>query len=336
MTANFLRKFCSVVVLLWVGLALAGCGFIKGDNRHNQPLPAATVAALRAMGSSPGDAMMVRIFKQERTLEVWKRTNTGQFALFKSYEICTYSGDLGPKFKEGDRQSPEGFYTVTPGQMNPKSAYYLAFNTGFPNKFDRAMGRTGSNLMVHGDCKSVGCYAMTDGNMAEIYALARESFKGGNPAFQVQIFPFKMNATNLAKQATNQHLPFWKNLKEGYDLFELTKTPPSWDVCEQRYVFNAVTAGPLDPLGPCPVLTSHPTLVAEQQAADAKINDALALIDKQAAEKAAIAARGEAIGGAVTGFFGGVGSVFGAAPAPAQPVVAGEAAPLPQAKPAGV
>ena len=336
MTATFLRKFSSFLVLLWVGLALAGCGFIKGDNRHNQPLSSATVAALRQMGSSPGEAMVVRIFKEERALEVWKRTNTGEFRMFRSYEICTYSGNLGPKFKEGDMQSPEGFYTITPGLMNPKSAYYLAFNTGFPNKFDRAHGRTGSNLMVHGDCKSVGCYAMTDGSIAEIYALARESFKGGNPSFQVQIFPFKMTASNLAKQATNQHLEFWKDIKEGYDYFELTKTPPTWDVCEKQYIFNASTGAPLDPLGPCPVVAPNPSLVAEQHAADAKIADALAGIDRQAAEKAAIAARGEAVNGAVSGFFGGIGNMLGGEQPAAAPVMGDQPAPAPAAPPAGV
>ena len=110
---------------------------------------------------------------------MWKKNRDGQYELLKTYPICRWSGDLGPKKKEGDRQAPEGFYTITPGQMNPASNYYLAFNTGFPNAYDRAWGYTGSELMVHGDCSSRGCYAMTDEQIQEIYALARESFFGG-------------------------------------------------------------------------------------------------------------------------------------------------------------
>ena len=116
-------------------------------------------------------------------MEIWKQNRDGEYALLKTYPICRWSGDLGPKKKQGDRQAPEGFYTITPGQMNPNSNYYLAFNTGYPNAYDRAWGYTGSELMVHGDCSSRGCYAMTDEQIQEIYALARESFFGGQKSF---------------------------------------------------------------------------------------------------------------------------------------------------------
>jgi len=112
--------------------------------------------------------VLVRIFKEESELEVWKQDRTGRFALLKTYPICRWSGELGPKIKQGDRQAPEGFYTITPGQMNPNSAYYLSFNMGYPNAFDRAHGRTGAQVMVHGDCSSRGCYAMTDDQISEI------------------------------------------------------------------------------------------------------------------------------------------------------------------------
>ncbi|MFD2647539.1 L,D-transpeptidase family protein [Devosia albogilva] len=325
----FLRKFLSVLILLWVAFGLAACGgFLpKSDNnRHNQPLSSGTVNALKAMGSSPGEAMVIRIFKEEKTLEVWKRTASGEFRKFRDYEICAYSGDLGPKFKEGDRQSPEGFYTITPGLMNPRSSYYLAFNTGFPNKFDRAHGRTGTDLMVHGDCSSRGCYAMTDQGIAEIYALARETFKGGNPSFQLQIFPFRMTAANLARHASNDHLDFWKDIKEGHDLFELTKAPPTWDVCERQYIFNAVAGAPLNPLGPCPPSASNPTLVAKQQADEAQFASVLANQERAAAEAAAIKERGEA----VSGFFSGFGNLFGGGKDEnITPVISGKPAPIP-------
>ena len=340
LTATVLRQISSALILLWVAFGLAACGgFLpkSSDNRHNQPLSGLVQAGLRNMGSSPGEAMVIRIFKQEQVLEVWKRTNTGSFKLFKTYEICAYSGDLGPKMKEGDRQSPEGFYTITPGLMNPRSSYYLAFNTGFPNKFDRAHGRTGTDLMVHGDCSSRGCYAMTDQGIAEIYALARETFKGGNPSFQLQIFPFRMTAAKLAQQASSEHLSFWKDIKEGYDLFELTKTPPVWDVCDRQYIFNAAGGGALNAMGPCPAVIHNAALTARQQADESAFVAAVeneaqkaarlaAEAERQAAAEAAAKARGEAIGG----FFSGIGDMFGGGKdADVVAVTSGKPAPTP-------
>ena len=319
-------------MLAWVVFGLVACGgFLpkSNDNRHNQPLQSGTVSALRAMGSSPEQAMVVRIFKEEKTLEVWKRTGDGQFRLFKSYEICAFSGVLGPKIKEGDRQSPEGFYTITPGLMNPRSNYYLAFNTGFPNKFDRSWGRTGSDLMVHGDCSSRGCYAMTDDGIAEIYALARETFKGGNPSFQLQLFPFRMTAAKLATHASDPNMPFWKDIKEGYDLFELNKTPPTWDVCERQYIFNTASGAPLDAMGACPTVTASAALLAKQAADEAAVANQLALREQEAASQAAIKARGEAVNGAVGGIFGGIGGLFGGGQQDVAPVITGKPAPPP-------
>ncbi|HTN60345.1 MAG TPA: murein L,D-transpeptidase family protein [Devosia sp.] len=330
MTSSILRKLATIFVLFGVSLALAACGgLMKGDNRQNQPLNSGLVSAIKAIGSTPGQAMVVRIFKQESKLEVWKRTNAGQYRLLKSYDICAYSGDLGPKVREGDRQSPEGFYTITPGLMNPRSNYYLAFNTGFPNKFDRAWGRTGSDLMVHGDCSSRGCYAMTDEGISEIYALARETFKGGNPSFQLQIFPFRMTAANLAAHAADPNMSFWKNIKDGYDLFELNKAPPAWDVCERRYIFNFAAGGPLDAMGTCPIVTANAALLAKQQADEVAVASQLAARDRQAATEAALKARGAAVNSAVGGLFGGFGSLFGGKDENIAPVITGQPAPTP-------
>ncbi len=201
--------------------------------------------------------ILIRVFKQEAELEVWKQNRDGQYALLKTYPICRWSGDLGPKKKEGDRQAPEGFYTITPGQMNPNSNYYLAFNTGYPNAYDRAWGRTGSELMVHGDCSSRGCYAMTDEQIQEIYALARDSFFGGQKEFQFEAFPFRMTALNMAKHRNNPNFKFWKMLKQGYDDFEATRQEPKVAVCERRYVFDAAPLPGHGPLhfsarGKCP------------------------------------------------------------------------------------
>lgn len=183
--------------------------------------------------------VLIRIYKQDSVLEVWKQDRSGGFGLLAAYPICNFSGTLGPKVSEGDRQAPEGFYDVTPAQMNPESHEYLAFNIGFPNAFDRSLGRTGSFLMVHGGCRSVGCYAMTDGAMGEIYALISEAFDGGQQKIQLQAFPFRMTARNLTEHAPSANIGFWTMLKQGSDMFEATRRPPGVSVCDRRYVFRS-------------------------------------------------------------------------------------------------
>lgn len=228
-------------------LFVAGCqadnGGMSLDSifpKEKRPIPADIVKTMKTKGMTAASPIMIRIFKEENVLEVWKQTSSGRYDLLKEYEICKWSGKLGPKFKEGDRQAPEGFYTINPWQMNPNSDYYLAFNMGFPNTYDRAHGRTGTHLMVHGACSSAGCYSMTDERMSEIFALAREAFEGGQKAFQVQAYPFKMTPKAMAEHAGHEHYEFWKMLKEGYDHFEITKAPPKVDVCDKRYVFNRI------------------------------------------------------------------------------------------------
>ncbi|TCT05879.1 murein L,D-transpeptidase YafK [Tepidamorphus gemmatus] len=240
-------------------VALAGGCMEQGSSssKHLRPLSQATLKELSDKGMRKEDPILVRIYKEENVLEIWKPTRDGRFAHFKSYDICTWSGKLGPKIKEGDKQAPEGFYTVTPAQMNPNSNYYLSFNLGFPNEFDRAHGRTGSHLMVHGACSSAGCYAMEDEQIAEIYALARDSFRGGQREFQVQAFPFRMTPANMARHADNPNMPFWRRLKEGSDHFEVTGIPPKVGVCGRDYVFNASPLDPnrrLEPTAACPPL----------------------------------------------------------------------------------
>ena len=160
--------------------------------KATQELSPELLAQLKQKNMPRNSPILLRIFKEESELEVWKQDNTGHFQLLKIYPICRWSGDLGPKLREGDRQAPEGFYTITPQLMNPNSNYYLAINTGFPNSFDKANDRDGNFLMIHGDCSSSGCYAMTDEQMDEIYSLARESLLGSQPSFQIQAYPFRI------------------------------------------------------------------------------------------------------------------------------------------------
>jgi murein L,D-transpeptidase YafK len=236
-------------------VALAGCdtdGTPAVNGRHMQPLSDRLLADIESKNMAKESPILVRIFKEESELEVWKEDKTGRFALLRTYPICRWSGELGPKIKQGDRQAPEGFYTITPSLMNPNSQYYLAINTGFPNAYDRANDRSGAFLMIHGDCSSAGCYAMTDEQIAEIYALARESFFGGQKAFQIQAYPFRMTPLNMAKHRNSPHLAFWKMIKQGYDHFEVMRREPKVDVCEKQYVFNAESRGKFASTEKCP------------------------------------------------------------------------------------
>src|ERR1700722_12132847 len=241
-----LLALAALPAALAAALALAGCdtdGGVMPSGRALAPLSDKMLADIEAKNMTKESPILVRLYKEESELEVWKQDNTGHFELLKTYPICRWSGELGPKIKLGDRQAPEGFYTITPGQMNPNSSYYLAINTGFPNSYDRANGRTGEFLMIHGDCSSAGCYAMTDEQIAEIYALARESFFGGQKAFQIQAYPFRMTTLNMAKHRNSPNMAFWRMIKEGNDHFLVTKTEPKVDVCEKHYVFDAVAPG---------------------------------------------------------------------------------------------
>ena len=300
-------------VVLAAGAVLAGCNSdeisLANNAKANQPVPPQLLAEMVSKNMDLQSPILVRLFKQEAELEVWKQDRSGRFALLKTYPICRWSGDLGPKVREGDRQAPEGFYSITPAQMNPQSASYLSFNTGFPNAYDRALGRSGSQLMVHGDCSSRGCYAMTDEQIAEIYSLGRESFFGGQRAFQFQAYPFKMTPVNMAKHRNNPNMPFWKMIKEGYDDFEVTRQEPKVDFCEKRYVFNAVKP---------PNATRDPVFEASSKCPAYVVPDEVASAAREKAqadeaEAAKLVARGTPVARLNTGIDGGMNRVFAAA-----------------------
>jgi murein L,D-transpeptidase YafK len=191
-------------------------------------------------------------------LELYVRQN-GRFALKKTYQVCKMSGRVGPKLKSGDYQAPEGFYQVTARQLNPNSQYHLAFNVGYPNAFDRQNGRTGSAIMVHGDCVSIGCFAMTNKGIEEIYGYVAAAIKNGQREVPVHIFPFRMSESAIARESgggglaslfaardtettlasgAGQWGDFWRDLKKGYDLFERTGEPPLAYACKGRYAFS--------------------------------------------------------------------------------------------------
>jgi murein L,D-transpeptidase YafK len=250
--ASVFAKAGTVTVIV---AGLSGCSSVVYTPKaavRTGTVRSTTIKQMDTLNMDRAAPILIRIYKEESTLEVWKQDRSGKFAPLISYPICNFSGKLGPKLMQGDHQAPEGFYDIGPDQMNPNSSEYLAFNTGFPNAFDRSLGRTGSFLMVHGGCRSVGCYAMTDYAMEEIYGLVDEAFKGGQEKVQLQAFPFKMTVQNLAGHAGDPNMPFWEMLKAGSDAFLATERPPRVAVCDRRYVFNPVVAGDLDPSAPCP------------------------------------------------------------------------------------
>ncbi len=275
-----LRRALMVSAVVAAALTLAGCfseDSYELPTRAMKELSPQMVAMLEQKNMPKDSPILVRIFKEESELEVWKQDNTGHFQILKVYPICRWSGDLGPKVHEGDRQAPEGFYTITPALMQPNSNYYLAINTGFPNAFDRANDRHGAFLMIHGDCSSRGCYAMTDEQIGEIYSLARESFLGGQQSFQIQAYPFRMTPANLARHRNNPNIAFWKTIKEGNDHFEVSHLEPKVDVCNKHYVFDAVPppnsskALTFSPTGHCPQFVVAPDIAGparEKELAD--------------------------------------------------------------------
>jgi murein L,D-transpeptidase YafK len=286
-----------VAAIAALGLVLAACSVDMPKDM--KPVPSALKMKMEQLGMSETSPIFIRIFKEESEFEVWKQRKDGKYQLLTTYSICKWSGDLGPKKVEGDRQAPEGFYTVTPAQMNPNSSYYLSFDIGYPNAFDRALGRTGANLMVHGACSSRGCYSMTDDVAGQIFAMARDSFRGGQTKFELEAFPFRMTPENMARHRNDPNVPFWKMLKDGYDHFEVTQVPPKVDVCNKRYVFNADAGGArFTATAACPAYTIpediKTALAAKQETDEAAYRFEVARLEAEDAKKVAADAKQQA------------------------------------------
>ncbi|MCB1680369.1 MAG: murein L,D-transpeptidase [Alphaproteobacteria bacterium] len=240
-------KFIARSVCLLALTILPSCSYFNEKERSFTPLEHAHFTTKPALeqklaekGLNLGDPVLIRAFKSEMQMELWVRNETtGTYDLFQTYPICRASGTLGPKIKEGDRQAPEGFYTVAANQLNPNSKYHLALNIGYPNAYDRAHKRAGSALMIHGDCVSAGCLAVTDNNISEIYLMAEESLtKNPELPIPVHIFPFRMTEEKMSLRRYSEWYPFWKNLKQGYDFFKTYHIPPQVTQEKKRYVFN--------------------------------------------------------------------------------------------------
>lgn len=241
-----MKRYCYILWFIPAGLSNGQeARHMKFQPSH--PRAAAAAAKLRpalvrdltAAGLSFGDPVFIRAFKEERRLELFvQKQSSGKFELFRTYVIAAASGKLGPKLAEGDNQVPEGFYFVPPSAMKPDSNYHLAFNIGYPNSYDAALGRTGGLIMIHGSRFSIGCLAMTDDKIEEIFTLCAAANAGGQKFFRVHIFPFRMTEKRMEAAADSEWLSFWKNLKDGYDSFERTQVPPDVTVRDAKYHFS--------------------------------------------------------------------------------------------------
>jgi murein L,D-transpeptidase YafK len=239
--------FAWLALLAWAGFA--NSSNVMGQSNVNPATEAregrAKAAEMRVrvrlerdlgqLGLRYGAPVFLRTFKRERLLEVWIEGSEGRFVRFRDYPICQYSGDLGPKQRQGDNQAPEGFYRVAAGQLNPNSQFHLSFNLGYPNAYDRSHGRTGDFLMVHGSCVSIGCYAMGDDGIEEIYTLVAAALENGQPAFDVHAFPFRLDDANLEAHRSSPWHAFWSELKPAYDRFEETRKPARISVRNRHY-----------------------------------------------------------------------------------------------------
>ncbi len=198
-------------------------------NKLNRELP--------ILGLSVGDDVFIRTFKKEKRLELWIRPPAQQqFILFRTYPICYYSGRLGPKLYRGDKVTPEGFYRITKKDLNPYSRFHLSIDIGYPNTYDRQFSRTGSMIKIHGACDAVGCFAMSNLQIEEIYYLVQQALKNGQNKIPVHSFPFHLTDENLSQYQDSKWFDFWQQLQVGYRLFNETKIPPIIDVENKRYM----------------------------------------------------------------------------------------------------
>ncbi len=183
----------------------------------------------------PPKQLLLRAFKQEYELEVWAADQTsGPLTHVTTYKICALSGVPGPKKAEGDFQVPEGFYTLN--LFNRASSYHLSMRISYPNSRDRKLRYTGSAIMIHGDCVSIGCLAMSDERIEELWVMAT-GLKNGK--VHVHLFPGHGLDGFIAKAKTPELASFWRNLKRGHDLFEADHTLPRIDSqSDGTYVFR--------------------------------------------------------------------------------------------------
>lgn len=184
-----------------------------------------------------------RIFKLEKEFEVWvKNKKDDKYTLLKNISICASSGDLGPKRKQGDYQVPEGFYEIA--TFNPNSSYHLAMKINYPNQSDKlkkTAADAGGDIMIHGNCVTIGCIPLQNDPVEEVYVLATEA-KNKNNAINIAIYPCRFNEKNkqlLTKNYSEEKNKFWETLKKPYSYFDKNNTLPKITISKTGdYIFN--------------------------------------------------------------------------------------------------
>ncbi|PIE45597.1 MAG: 2-dehydro-3-deoxyphosphooctonate aldolase [Gammaproteobacteria bacterium] len=228
-----------IVVLLIASAMMSQTGVAGVADRISSMTVNKLQKELPILGMAAGDAVLIRTFKKESRLELWmKPKNSQRYVLFRTYPICAYSGGLGPKIRRGDRMTPEGFYAIKKNGLNPHSRFHLSMDIGYPNRYDRYLRRTGSLLMIHGACDSIGCFAMSNQQMEEIYYLVEQALQNGQLSVPVHAFPFHLSDVAIEQQKNNKWYGFWWQLKMGYDAFNQSKQIPDVEALDGRYVIT--------------------------------------------------------------------------------------------------
>ena len=179
----------------------------------------------------PVDEVYLRAFKKERVLELWAGKSGQPLVLVKSYPVCAASGDLGPKRKEGDWQVPEGLYEVP--SFNPFSDYHLSMKVSYPNASDRLRSdakRPGGLIYLHGSCASIGCIAIEDGPIEEVYLIVIDAKR---QPVRFDIFPTHLDREGLESLKDSANTEFWKELAPAYLAFEQNHRPAAFTVSKK-------------------------------------------------------------------------------------------------------
>lgn len=200
-------------------------------------------AELKAKKIDPAQLeVFIRIFKQEKELELWvKNKSDAKYTFLKKIDICASSGTLGPKRKEGDLQVPEGIYTIS--AYNPNSSYYLALQVSYPNKSDLILKtgqRAGGEIMIHGNCVTIGCVPLQDDPVKDVYILCVEAKNNKNTP-RCEIYPCRFTEENMKSLRANysqEKNEFWSGIRPAYSYFEKNKTPISYTINQMgAYVY---------------------------------------------------------------------------------------------------
>lgn len=239
-----------ILLLLTATSPIAAQSFKQRQLKHDRVRAAFTekeeglMALCRNRGIPyPPRELFLRVLKKEKVLEVWGRDSTQKYVIIEKYDICSSSGELGPKRQRGDFQVPEGFYHIN--DFNPNSNFYLSLGVSYPNRSDLILkeGRDpGGAIYIHGSCVTIGCVPITDDKIKELYVLAVEARSSGQANIPVHIFPTRLDSAGLERLRSEygksfKHLPFWEDLAVGYRIFEDKGRMPAVTITNKgRYV----------------------------------------------------------------------------------------------------